>query len=515
MRTVWADFDYPHIDKQCDNEEINPTKEHRMDRADQFRINLSLVSHTNIGKTTLARTLLMQDIGTVEDRAHVTEDADGYVLARDASGCELLLWDTPGFGNSIALAKRLQERQNPIGWFLAEVWDRFTNKSFWLDQKALLHVRDTSTLVLYLVNATELPQPDNYIPAEMQILRWMGKPVIVLLNQLGKPQPPEKEAAQLEAWKKAMAPYPFVSDILPMDAFARCWVQEAALFEAIAKALSEDDRPTFRSLEEIWIRGRRAIYSNSIAAMAQHLMHLVMAKEVAPTPSIKDHVLAFATQLGLSKSRNAALEAAQSALAASAADRLCLLTQKLIKVNGLKEGQTSHEILRRMKTDWALAEYGINPSTAASIGAAAGIASGAVAGAAVDAASAGLTIGLGTLVGGLIGALGGVGAVAIYNAQHEKDGIAITWSTEALGEFLTETVLLYLAVAHFGRGRGEWKESESPAFWKTTVEEAIAKHPIAWRDLRKCSPDEGVSLLSKALDETLRDVFNRLYGRQP
>ena len=168
-----------------------------------------------------------------------------------------------------------------------------------------------------------------------------------------------------------------------------------------------------------------------------------------------------------------------------------------------------------MKTDWALAEYGINPSTAASIGAAAGIASGAAAGAAVDAASAGLTIGLGTLVGGLIGALGGVGAVAIYNAQHEKDGIAITWSTEALGEFLTETVLLYLAVAHFGRGRGEWKESESPAFWKTTVEEAIAKHPIAWRDLRKCSPDEGVSLLSKALDETLRDVFNRLYGRQP
>ena len=62
---------------------------------DQFRIHLSLVSHTNIGKTTLARTLLMRDVGEVADRAHVTETTDDYVLARDSAGCELVLWDTP------------------------------------------------------------------------------------------------------------------------------------------------------------------------------------------------------------------------------------------------------------------------------------------------------------------------------------------------------------------------------------------------------------------------------------
>ena len=61
---------------------------------DQFRIHLSLVSHTNIGKTTLARTLLMRDVGEVADRAHVTETTDDYVLARDSAGCELVLWDT-------------------------------------------------------------------------------------------------------------------------------------------------------------------------------------------------------------------------------------------------------------------------------------------------------------------------------------------------------------------------------------------------------------------------------------
>ena len=36
-------------------------------------VTLSLVSHTNVGKTTLARTLLRQDVGEVRDQAHVTE----------------------------------------------------------------------------------------------------------------------------------------------------------------------------------------------------------------------------------------------------------------------------------------------------------------------------------------------------------------------------------------------------------------------------------------------------------
>lgn len=105
------------------------------DQQDSLRIHLSLVSHTNIGKTTLARTLLMRDVGEIADRAHVTETTDDYLLARGQDGSELILWDTPGFGNSVALAKRLEGRSNPLGWFLSEVWDRFTNKSFGLTRK--------------------------------------------------------------------------------------------------------------------------------------------------------------------------------------------------------------------------------------------------------------------------------------------------------------------------------------------------------------------------------------------
>lgn len=78
-------------------------------------INLSIVSHTNIGKTTLARTLLNRDIGEIADRAHVTVTADPYPLIDVPSGARLILWDTPGFGNSVNLAKRLEARSNPPG----------------------------------------------------------------------------------------------------------------------------------------------------------------------------------------------------------------------------------------------------------------------------------------------------------------------------------------------------------------------------------------------------------------
>jgi hypothetical protein len=71
-------------------------------------IQFALVSHTNNGKTTLARTLVGIDVGEVRDAAHVTVFAESHVLQNSAEqGDRLLLWDTPGFGDSVRLLKRL------------------------------------------------------------------------------------------------------------------------------------------------------------------------------------------------------------------------------------------------------------------------------------------------------------------------------------------------------------------------------------------------------------------------
>src|SRR5690606_31082431 len=127
---------------------------------------LSLVSHTNVGKTTLARTLLRRDVGEVFDHAHVTEETEHYELLATPAGDRVLLADTPGFGDSARLAARLRGMESPLGWLVAQVWDRFGDRPLWSSQQAVRHVRDEADVVLYLVNASEDPETAGYVAPE-------------------------------------------------------------------------------------------------------------------------------------------------------------------------------------------------------------------------------------------------------------------------------------------------------------------------------------------------------------
>jgi len=90
-------------------------------------VTLSLISHTNVGKTTLARTILRRDIGEVLDQAHVTEESEGFDLVAHGDDA-LRLWDTPGLGDSARLMDRLKHQGNPLGWFLHQIWDRYRDR---------------------------------------------------------------------------------------------------------------------------------------------------------------------------------------------------------------------------------------------------------------------------------------------------------------------------------------------------------------------------------------------------
>jgi 50S ribosomal subunit-associated GTPase HflX len=94
------------------------------------QIQLALISHTNAGKTTLARTLTGVDLGEVRDAPHVTTLSESHPLLTTPSGDMLLLWDTPGFGDSVRLYQRLSMSGNPIGWFMREVVDRYRDRPF-------------------------------------------------------------------------------------------------------------------------------------------------------------------------------------------------------------------------------------------------------------------------------------------------------------------------------------------------------------------------------------------------
>ena len=80
--------------------------------------------------------------------------------------------------------ERLRASGNPIGWFLGQVWDRFRDRPLWSSQQAVRNARDEADVILYLVNASEDPAGAGYVALEMEILGWIGKPVVLLLNPI-------------------------------------------------------------------------------------------------------------------------------------------------------------------------------------------------------------------------------------------------------------------------------------------------------------------------------------------
>lgn len=462
-------------------------------------INLSIVSHTNIGKTTLTRTLLSRDVGEVADRAHVTVSCDPYSLAKTPEGDELILWDTPGFGNSVALAKRLEGRSNPLGWFMSEVWDRAVNKSQWINQQALLHVKDISSVVLYLVNADQLPESTPYVSAEMQILDWLGKPVIVLLNQLGAPKSPREENQLVARWKNALAPFAIVRDVLAMDAFARCWVQEYALFDAVKAALPEPLKPTFEALQATWLARRRAAYDESTAALSRFMNDRVNDREIVTSVPLKARIQRLGRSLPFFKHSAPSPDAsiAQQTLSKKADEAFQDLAQSLLAVNGLSGTVEPRELFSRMETVWT-PRAKISGTTAGLAGA---VSAGAAGGLTADLAAGGLTLGAGALIGAIVGAIGAVGAAGIYNKQKNADGALVTWSDEALTRFLEQSILLYLAIAHFGRGRGSWEEDDAPTLWQETVAQVVKTHP------------EKRDFIASAVRPLTDEVLTRLYPK--
>jgi hypothetical protein len=472
-------------------------------------IRLSLVSHTNVGKTALARTLLRRDVGEVRDAPHVTEFVETHVLLQTEAGDTLELCDTPGFGDSPRLVRRLRGRDGPLGWFLAEMWDRWRDRAFWSSQQALRHVRDESDVVLYLVNASEAPATAGYVAPELEMLAWIGRPVLVLLNQMGAPRAAHEEGADVERWRAHLAASALVRDVLPLDAFARCWVQEGVLLQAIDRALGGDAR--MQRLRAAWARLRLATYHAAMHDLAASLGQIAGAR--VPLPQDAGAARGLVERL-LPGRRNGAA-AAERALADALDREVRAETTRLLVLHGI-EGQAQGAILERVAAQIDVRQP-VDEGRSALLG---GAVSGALSGLAADLMSGGLTLGGGMLAGGLLGALGGAGVARVLNVVRGTGTGYASWSDAALTPFVAAALLRYLAVAHFGRGRGLWTEGEAPQHWRGVVDEALARERDVlagvWASRAAAPGPAGeaerlASALEPVLARAMRAVLDRLY----
>jgi hypothetical protein len=447
-------------------------------------IQFALISHTNNGKTTLARTLVGVDVGEVRDAAHVTLLAEEHTLLRTEQGDTLQLWDTPGFGDSVRLLRRLALSGNPIGWFLREVFDRYRDKPFWLSQQALRTARDSADVVLYLVNSSELPRDAGYLPAEMKILEWLGKPVVVLLNQLGAPRPAQEEQAEQSRWKQHLDQYTIVREVLALDAFARCWVHERVFYEAIGKLLDESKRAGYARLLMVWEANNLGRFESAMEVTAAQLARA--ARDSEPIAVADAGFLQTAMKaVGLAKSADQQRqEKATAVLVERLNGGIAETTRTLLKLHQLDPGDAA-KINARVRENFKV-RAPVDKAQAGLLGA---VVSGAATGLSADLMAGGLTFGAGALLGGVVGALTMAGAAWGFNTSTDRNKTTVEFADEFLQTLLVGSVLRYLAVAHFGRGRGNFVEGEAPAFWQAEVEQACAihAHELAglWQDLRQ------------------------------
>ncbi len=434
-------------------------------------ITLSLISHTNVGKTTLARTLLRKDIGVVRDGAHVTDLNEVHIMLETSSGSVLRLWDTAGFGDSAKLLHHLKSIPKPTGWFQNEVWDRFDDRAQWCNQQAIRNVREDADVVLYLVNAAENPLQAGYVDCEMQILDWLSKPVIVLLNQMGPPREAEIEAGEEKSWEDHLKRFEVVKYVMSLDAFARCWVQEDLLMRTIEGVLPFAKRKPFASIWKEWRSNNLSLFERAMGSLARQISTACCDREMVSKKSMMELVQFKLPVPGTFAENRIEKEVAMKRLAERLQNNGRLSLAELIHLHQL-EGNAATEIIKRMSSDFS-SNKPISEGITAIIG---GFVSGAIGGVSADFLSGGLTFGGGAVVGGVLGAVGAGGLAKGFNFIRGDNSAFIRWSSPLFIELFRTALLRYLAVAHFGRGRGEYTESEYPEFWKTAVRHTVTEH---------------------------------------
>lgn len=467
---------------------------------------LSLISHTNVGKTALARTLLRRDVGEVADSAHVTLVPESYPLM-EAGDRRARLWDTPGFGSNLAkIAKRLRASDNPVGWILHQVWDRVADKSLWCSQEAIRNVQSEADVVLYLVDASQAPSETGYIDLEIEVIEWIGKPVLVFLNQIGSPDPVRDAQREVE-WRRRLGRHSVVKRVSTLDAFTRCWIQEHHLFVQASEVLSGGKRETARLLAEAWMSRQIDVFDTAVARMAE-----LAAAAVADTEALPDQNWIGRIRFLMQKNeRNRELDRIQKAMYERLSTRTAETMNQLIALHGLS-GETAARLAKASVRNFQMNPNVDEPLLAVLGGGIAGL----LGGLAADLAAGGMSLGGGAIAGMLLGGGTTYALAKGYNLTQTGRN-RVRWSEAHFLDQVRSLLLLYLAVAHFGRGRGSWQDPvNNPARWQERVEAEVVARDRRWRAVWKRGAEPGADAsiqaeLAKLFRESLVAVLGELY----
>jgi hypothetical protein len=335
------------------------------------------------------------------------------------------------------------------------------------------------------------------------LIHWLGKPVLELVNR-GARWKPEQPDPVARAVSQASA-IPRATGVLSFDDFARCWVQERVLLDAIARCLPQSKAPGFARIAAAWDERNRARFVRSMTAIAEHLLYAAGQVQEVPGAALSMRNLVSAAERQLqAQARSEAMSAVAQRLERSAAQMFAAL-RALHGVEDEAAGALQHQLEEKF-----VVQQAIDTPQAGMAGAA----TGAAMGASVDLLVGGLTLGAATALGALVGGSAGF-LTAAWKNRASATGSTLVQLSDEMMQAMTEAALLrYLAVAHFSRGTPDGGTGLRP-FWKVTVAAAVAAQKVQlarfWQSARAQPNDPQTNAVAREVETIARTVLESLY----
>ncbi|CAN1605755.1 GTPase/DUF3482 domain-containing protein [Pseudomonas mediterranea] len=342
-------------------------------------LKLAVVGHTNVGKTSLLRTLTRDvGFGEVSHRPSTTRHVEGARLSVDGEAL-LELYDTPGLEDAIALLDYLERLERPgerldgparLARFLegSEARQRFEQEAKVLRQ--LL----ASDAGLYVIDARE-PVLAKYRD-ELEVLASCGKPLLPVLNFVSSAQHREPD------WREALARLGLHA-LVRFDSVAPPEDGERRLYESLALLL-ENARGQLERLIADQQAQRLARQQSAARLIAELLIDCAACRRSVTSDAELEGQ-------AISELRNAVRQREQRCVEA------------LLKLYAFRPRDAAASDLPLLDGRWG--DDLFNPATLKQLGVrvGGGIAAGAAAGAGVDLLVGGLTLGAAALVGAIAG----------------------------------------------------------------------------------------------------------------
>ncbi len=365
---------------------------------------------------------------------------------------------------------------------------------------ALRAVRDESDAVLHVVSTLA------DLDAAKPLLEWIAKPVLVLVNRpYGAETAQPGLVAQAETQRARLA---VTSDVLSFDNFARCWVQEGELLEAIAHRLPEAKAAGFARIVTAWSARNDIRLQRAMAVVAEHLLYAARQVEEVHSSALTVRNLIPAEREAQAGARQGAMDAIVKRLNASAAE----MFSRLRKLHGIDEEAGSD------LQHWLEEKFVVQQAIDIPQAGIAGAASGAAMGATVDVLAGGLTLGAATALGALLGGGAAYVAAAWKNRSSPSGGTIVQLSDAMMRAMVEAALLRYLAVVHCGR-TAPGQEGELRSIHRVDVAAAVQARaemlPPFWSSSRtQPNPSRLAQPLVYELETMVRTALQVLYRPQ-